>query len=67
MPMKEDDLLRFVWIADPQISPDGSRIAFTRVEVDREADEYRTRVWLAETREGAPLNEREAERYCRAR
>src|SRR3989442_5456062 len=47
-PMREDDLLRFVWDADPQISPDGQRVAFTRVWVDAEADEYRTQVWLAE-------------------
>src|SRR5262249_55788335 len=36
-----------VWIADPQISPDGGRVAFTRVHVDKEADEYRTAVWIA--------------------
>ncbi len=46
--MKEEDLLRFEWIADPQISPDGSKIAFTRVSVDTEADEYRTHLWLQE-------------------
>lgn len=44
--MKEEDLLRFEWIADPQMSPDGTRIAFTRVSVDVEADEYRTNLWL---------------------
>lgn len=46
--MLEEDLLRFRWIADPRISPDGSRIAFTLVSVDIEADEYRTHLWLAE-------------------
>src|SRR5262249_30471648 len=49
-----EDLLRFVWIADPQISPDGSRIAFTKVWVDAEADEYRTQIWLAEWEGGEP-------------
>src|SRR5262245_55367196 len=48
-PMREDDLLRFVWDADPQISPDGRRVAFTRVWIDRDADEYRTQVWIAES------------------
>ena len=48
-PMRDDDLLRFVWIADPRISPDGSRVAFTRVWVDAEADAYRTQVWIADT------------------
>ena len=46
--MREEDLLRFRWIADPCISPDGSRIAFTLVRVDAEEDEYRTDLWLAD-------------------
>ncbi|MBK7367411.1 MAG: PD40 domain-containing protein [Candidatus Eisenbacteria bacterium] len=46
--MREEDLLRFRWVADPQVSPGGARIAFTQVHVDTEADEYRTNLWLAE-------------------
>lgn len=46
--MREEDLLRFEWIADPRISPDGTRVAFTRVTVDAEADEYRTNLWLCD-------------------
>ena len=38
--MREEDLLRFVWIADPQISPDGTRIAYVRVAVDAAEDRY---------------------------
>ena len=30
-PITEKDLWDFVWIGDPQISPDGSRVAFVRV------------------------------------
>ncbi len=45
--MRPDDLLQFVWIADPQISPDGKAVAFTHVSVDREQDSYRTALWLA--------------------
>src|SRR5262249_26853668 len=45
--MREEDLLRFRWIADPRISPDGTAIAFTLVRVDAEEDEYRTDLWLA--------------------
>jgi dipeptidyl aminopeptidase/acylaminoacyl peptidase len=48
--MREEDLLRLEWIADPQISPDGSRVAYTRVTVDEEEDEYRTNLWLADVR-----------------
>ena len=46
--MRADSLLRFVWVADPQISPDGARVAVTRVHVDADADEYRTSIWLAD-------------------
>jgi dipeptidyl aminopeptidase/acylaminoacyl peptidase len=53
-PLVEQDLYRFVWVADPQISPDGSRVAFVRVVIDSAADEYRTSLWIAETSGGAP-------------
>jgi dipeptidyl aminopeptidase/acylaminoacyl peptidase len=45
--MKEEDLLRFTWIADPQISPDGTLVAFTHVAIDADEDAYRTNLWLA--------------------
>lgn len=47
-PISNDDLLLFEWVADPRISPDGRRVAFTRVWVDREADAYRTRIMIVE-------------------
>jgi len=47
-PVRDDDLLRFTWIADPRMSPDGARIAFTRVWVDAAADEYRTALSLVD-------------------
>jgi dipeptidyl aminopeptidase/acylaminoacyl peptidase len=52
--MKIDDLLALRWIADPRISPDGTRIAFTLVWVDREADAYRTRIQIVDAAGGAP-------------
>lgn len=33
----EKDLFDFVWIGDPQISPDGSRVAFVRVSVNEKS------------------------------
>src|SRR5690606_12501559 len=42
----EMDLFRFVWIADPQISPDGSQVAFVRVTVNEKEDQYDTSIWL---------------------
>jgi dipeptidyl aminopeptidase/acylaminoacyl peptidase len=50
--LREADLLRFRWVADPQISPDGERVAFTFVTVDAESDEYRSRLWLIPTAGG---------------
>ena len=40
-PITENDLFKFVWIADPQISPDGSQVAFVRVSVDEKKDTVR--------------------------
>ncbi|MEO5618846.1 MAG: S9 family peptidase [Candidatus Eisenbacteria bacterium] len=51
-PMAEDDIANLVWIADPQMSPEGARIAFTRVHVDRDADDYRTAIWIADVAGG---------------
>ena len=45
--MREADLLKFRWIADPRISPDGTRVAFTLVRIDPDEDDYRTDLWLA--------------------
>ncbi len=41
----EKDLFNFVWIGDPQISPDGSRVAFVRVTVNDKKDGYNTSIW----------------------
>ncbi len=45
----EQDLFAFVWVADPQMSPDGSQVVFVRVSVDKDKDTYDTSVWLART------------------
>ncbi|HET6862627.1 MAG TPA: S9 family peptidase [Pyrinomonadaceae bacterium] len=49
----EKDLFNFVWAGDPQVSPDGSRIAFIRVTVNDRKDGYNTAIWLVETASGA--------------
>jgi dipeptidyl aminopeptidase/acylaminoacyl peptidase len=41
----EKDLFDFVWIGDPQISPDGSRVAFVRVTVNEKKEGYKTAIW----------------------
>src|SRR5919201_5473500 len=44
-PITEKDLWDFVWIGDPQISPDGSRVAFVRVTVNEKKEGYNTSIW----------------------
>ena len=41
----EKDLFDFVWMGDPQISPDGSRIVFVRVTVNEKKEGYNTSIW----------------------
>src|SRR6266436_3213892 len=44
-PITEKDLWDFVWIGDPQVSPDGSRVAFVRVTVNGKKEGYNTSIW----------------------
>jgi dipeptidyl aminopeptidase/acylaminoacyl peptidase len=48
----EKDLFNFVWIADPQVAPDGSRVAFVRVTVNQRKDGYDTSIWTVSTANG---------------
>jgi dipeptidyl aminopeptidase/acylaminoacyl peptidase len=42
----ETDIMKFVWIAEGQISPDGKQVAFTRVVINEGKDDYETSLWL---------------------
>src|SRR5262247_4538276 len=44
-PITEKDLWDFVWIGDPQVSSDGSRVAFVRVTVNDKKEGYNTSIW----------------------
>jgi dipeptidyl aminopeptidase/acylaminoacyl peptidase len=50
--LTEKDLFSFNWIADPQVSPDGSRIAFVKVTVNDRKDGYNTAIWTVSTATG---------------
>ncbi len=45
----DKDLFSFVWIADPQVSPDGSHAVFTRVVTDEKRTGYETSIWMVGT------------------
>ena len=45
----EKDLFDFIWVANPQVSPDGTRVAFTRINVDDKRTGYETSIWVAAT------------------
>jgi dipeptidyl aminopeptidase/acylaminoacyl peptidase len=49
----EKDIFKFVWVADPQLSPDGSQLAFVRVTVNEKKDRYETELWLMPATPGA--------------
>ncbi len=40
-------------VAGPQISPDGSRIVYTRRHVDQLADEWRSELWILDAADGS--------------
>jgi len=45
----EKDLFDFVWIGDPQVSPDGAQVAYVRVTANEKKDGYDTAVWVVST------------------
>ncbi len=41
----EKDLFQFNWIGNPQLSPDGTQVAFVRITVDEKREGYETSLW----------------------
>jgi dipeptidyl aminopeptidase/acylaminoacyl peptidase len=50
----EKDIFQFNWIGDPQISPDGARVAFVKVSVSEKKDGYDTSIWSVATNGNEP-------------
>ncbi|MEA2206868.1 MAG: hypothetical protein QOE77_3644 [Blastocatellia bacterium] len=48
----EKDLFNFVWLGDPQVSPDGARVAFVRITVNEKKDGYVTSIWTVSPASG---------------
>ena len=61
MPMSEgsrgmvpEDLTRLRFVSDPQMSPDGRRIAFVVTSLSEERDEYLSNIWVVDVAGGTP-------------
>src|SRR5436190_8880466 len=52
--ISETDLFKFTWIADPQISPDGSTVALVRVTVNEKENRYETTLYVVPANGGEP-------------
>jgi|GEM_PF-5645130 len=44
-PWRDVDLLALAFVGDPQLSPDGRQVAFTRTTVDAEHNQYRSQIY----------------------
>src|SRR5262245_35946984 len=53
-PITETDLVKFRWITDPRISPDGRDIAYVLVTVDENEDRYTSSIWMVATSGDTP-------------
>jgi dipeptidyl aminopeptidase/acylaminoacyl peptidase len=58
--MRPDDVFALTSVGDPRLSPDGRRVAYVVSRIDREANAYRSVIWVA------PLDGSEAPRQFTA-
>jgi dipeptidyl aminopeptidase/acylaminoacyl peptidase len=52
-PIAETDLYKFTWIADPEISPDGSTVAYVQVTVNEKDNKYEHSLYTVPAAGGA--------------
>ncbi len=50
-----DEMLALKRASDPQLSPDGTRIAFVVTEVNQQANSRASHIWMVKTAGGAPV------------
>jgi len=48
-----EDLRRFKFVSDPQVSPDGEKVAFVLSTINYEGDTYERHIWTADTASGS--------------
>ena len=45
--MEPGDVGELTGVLDPRVSPDGKQVAYVVWRIDRDANEYRSAVWIA--------------------
>lgn len=45
-PLQTSDYLEFEQVSDPQLSPDGTQIVYTRRWVDKQKDSWKSSLWI---------------------
>ena len=65
--LKPIDVFDLEWVADPQISPDGRRIAYVRMSMDLKTDQPRGVIWLVdgEGKNARPLSSADSSSHPR--
>ena len=51
-PLTPADLYEFTWVSDPQLSPDGLRVAYVSAKPERRGKRNATEIWLALLKQG---------------
>ncbi|HEX2326564.1 MAG TPA: prolyl oligopeptidase family serine peptidase, partial [Chloroflexota bacterium] len=51
--MTPEDLTRIRWVGDPQLSPDGRRVAFVVTTLSTAEDAYLSNIWVVQTAPGS--------------
>ncbi|MGH8064444.1 MAG: S9 family peptidase [Candidatus Entotheonellia bacterium] len=52
--MMPQDITRIRFVSDPQVSPDGRRVAFVVTMLSEEKDQYLSNIWMVNTAGGEP-------------
>ncbi|HUV35225.1 MAG TPA: hypothetical protein VMW22_09820, partial [Candidatus Desulfaltia sp.] len=47
-----EDLRGFVFVSDPQVSPDGGKVAFVHTTIDYDGNDYVKHIWMADAETG---------------